>query len=173
MEGFRKKKLADRAGVDPDYVDRLIELGILTPGEGDTFSLGDVRRVRLVESLEAAGLPLDGMGWAVGSGHLSFAFVDNAQLDRFSGFSGKTFREVSAETGIPMELLQAVRESIGFALPNSDDLIRDDELGSCLRSSCISHGVSRRRSSSGGYESTERAFAGSSKPTLTGTAITS
>jgi adenylate cyclase len=129
VEGFRKKELADRAGVDPDYVDRLIELGILTPGEGDTFSLGDLRRVRLVESLEAAGMPLDGMGSAVGSGHLSFAFVDSAQLDRFSGFSGKTFREVSAETGIPMEILQAVRESIGFALPNPDDLIRDDELG--------------------------------------------
>jgi len=129
VNGFPRKELAGRAGVDADYVGRLIELGILTPGEGDTFSLGDVRRVRLLKSLEAAGMPLDGMGRAVGSGHLSFAFLDLSQLDRFSGFSGKTFREVSAETGISMELLQAVRESIGFALPNSDDPIRDDELG--------------------------------------------
>lgn len=129
MDGFPRKELADRAGVDSDYVGRLIELGILTPGEGDTFSLGDVRRARLLKSLEQAGMPLDGMGRAVGSGHLSFAFLDRSQLDRFSGFSGKTFRELSAETGVPMELLQAVRESIGFALPNPDDPVRDDELG--------------------------------------------
>lgn len=129
MDGFPRKELADRAGVDSDYVGRLIELGILTPGEGDTFSLGDVRRARLLKSLEQAGIPLDGMGRAVGSGHLSFALLDLPQLDRFSGFSGKTFRELSAETGVPMELLQAVRESIGFALPNPDDPVRDDELG--------------------------------------------
>jgi adenylate cyclase len=123
------KELADRAGLDSDYVGRLIELGILTPGEADMFSLGDVRRARLLKSLEQAGMPLDGMGRAVGSGHLSFAFLDLPQLDRFSGFSGKTFRELSAETGVPMELLQTVRESIGFALPNPDDPVRDDELG--------------------------------------------
>ena len=74
-------------------------------------------------------MPLDGMGRAVRSGHLSFAFLDHSQMDRFSGFSGKTFRELTAETGIPIELLQAVRESIGFALPNPDDPVRDDELG--------------------------------------------
>jgi len=91
--------------------------------------LADVRRARLLKSLEQAGMPLDGMGRAVASGHLSFAFLNLPQLDRFSGFSGKTFRELSAETGVPMELLQAVRESIGFALPNPDDPVRDDELG--------------------------------------------
>ena len=129
MSGFTRAELADRAGVDSDYVGRLIELDLLTLGEGDTFSLGDVRRARLVKSLEQAGMPLDGMGRAVASGHLSFAFLNLPQLDRFSGFSGKTFRELSAETGVPMELLQAVRESIGFALPNPDDPVRDDELG--------------------------------------------
>lgn len=97
MDRFPRKELAVRAGVDSDYVRRLIELGILTAGEGDTFSLGDVRRVRLLKSLEAAGMPLDGMARAVGSGHLSFAFADSSQLDRFSGFSGKTFQTVSAE----------------------------------------------------------------------------
>jgi class 3 adenylate cyclase/DNA-binding transcriptional MerR regulator len=127
--GFTRQELADRSGVDSDYVDRLVEIGILTPGEGETFSLGDVRRARLLKSLEEAGMPLDGMGRAVRSGHLSFAFLDHSQMDRFSGFSGKTFRELTAETGIPIELLQAVRESIGFALPNPDDPVRDDELG--------------------------------------------
>jgi adenylate cyclase len=128
MSGLTRKEAADRAGVDSAYVDRLIELGIVMPGEGDRFSLGDVRRARLLKGLEEAGMPLDGMARAVGTGHLSFAFLDFSQLDRFSGFSGTTFRELSAETGVPIELLQAVRESIGFALPSPDDPVRDDEL---------------------------------------------
>jgi adenylate cyclase len=128
VSGLTRKEVADRAGVDTDYVGRLIELDVLRP-EGDTFSSGDVRRARLLRSLEQAGMPLDGIGAAVGTGHLSFAFLDLPNFDRFSGLSGKTFREVSAETGVPLELLQTVREAIGFAHPNPDDPVRDDELG--------------------------------------------
>jgi len=128
VSGLTRKEVADRAGVDSDYVGRLIELGVLTP-EADMFSSGDLRRVRLLRSLEQAGMPLDGIGAAVAAGHLSFVFLDLPHMDRFSGLSGKTFRELSAETGVPLELLQTVREAIGFAHPNPDDPVRDDELG--------------------------------------------
>ncbi len=40
----------------------------------------------------------------------------------------KTYRELSAETGLSLELLQAIRESMGFARPGSDDPVREDEL---------------------------------------------
>ena len=49
----------------PGYVDRLVELGILRPGTPDEFSQGDVLRARWVQSLERAGVPLDGMAAAV------------------------------------------------------------------------------------------------------------
>lgn len=52
MTGLSKRDVADRAGVDADYVDRLVELGILKPGSGDTYSPGDVRRARWVQSFE-------------------------------------------------------------------------------------------------------------------------
>ena len=65
MSGYRRQEVAQRAGVDPDYVDRLVELGILTPAAGDAFSLGDVRRARWVRSLERAGVPLEGLAAAV------------------------------------------------------------------------------------------------------------
>ena len=38
--------LVQRAGVDPDYLDRLVELGILTPAAGEAFSPGDALRAR-------------------------------------------------------------------------------------------------------------------------------
>ncbi|MGH2764448.1 MAG: adenylate cyclase regulatory domain-containing protein [Actinomycetota bacterium] len=109
-------------------VDSLVELGILTPITGDTFSPGDARRARLVQSLERAGVPLEGMASAVRDGALSLAFLDLTAYDRFAGLTGTTFRELSATTGIPLELLMVLREAIGFALPTPDDYVREDEL---------------------------------------------
>ena len=35
---YSRQEVAARAGVDPEYVDRLVELGFLTAGSGETFS---------------------------------------------------------------------------------------------------------------------------------------
>jgi adenylate cyclase len=123
-----RQEVAKRAGVDTDYVDRLVELGILRPGTGDAFSPGDVRRARWVHSLEGAGVPLDGMAAAVRDGALSFSFLDASAFDRFAGLSGTTFHQLSARTGIPRDLLQVVREAVGFAEPRPEDHVREDEL---------------------------------------------
>jgi hypothetical protein len=123
-----RQEVARRAGVDSDYVDRLVELGLLQPGTGDVFSPGDVRRARWVQSLERAGVPLDGMAAAVRDGALSFSFLDVTAFDRFAGLSGTTFRELSERTGVPLELLNVVREAVGFAEPRPEDHVREDEL---------------------------------------------
>jgi adenylate cyclase len=129
MDGFTREELAGRAGVSVGYIDHLIELGILTASAADApFSAGDVRRVRFIHGLEEGGLPLEGMGAAVRSGDLSFRFFDTPAWDRFGGMSPTTFRELSAQTGIGLDLLQSVRESIGFARPGPDDHLREDEL---------------------------------------------
>jgi adenylate cyclase len=128
VNGYSRQEVAQRAGVDADYVDRLVELGILTPGTADEFSSGDVLRARWVQGLERAGLPLEGMAAAVRDGALSFSFMDSAAFDRFPGLSNITFRELSERTGIPMDLLKVVREAVGFAEPRPEDLVREDEL---------------------------------------------
>jgi hypothetical protein len=85
-DAFPHEELAGRAGVTVDYVDRLIELGILRSPAGDTsFSVGDVRKVRFVHALEDGGLPLEGMGTAVRNGDLSFDFFDGTAWERFGG----------------------------------------------------------------------------------------
>jgi adenylate cyclase len=122
-----RHEVARRAGVDPEYVDRLVEVGILTPGPGDAFSPGDVRRALWVRGLEQSGVPLDGMAKAVREGSLSFSYLDASAFDRFAGLSDTTFRELSARTGIPLELLMVVREALGFAQPRPDDPVREDE----------------------------------------------
>jgi adenylate cyclase len=128
MSGYTRQEVAQRAGVDPDYLDRLVELGILTPAAGDAFSPGDALRARWLQSLERAGVPLDGMVAAVRDGALSFSFLDVGAYDRFAGLSGSTFQELSAQTGIPLELLMVVREAFGFAEPRPEDHVHHNEL---------------------------------------------
>lgn len=123
-----RQEVARRAGVDPEYIDRLVELGILRPGTEDAFSPGDVRRARWVDSLERAGVPLDGMAEAVRGGALSFSFLDATAFDRFTGVSSTTFRELSDRTSVPLELLKVVREALGFAEPKPEDHVHEDEL---------------------------------------------
>jgi hypothetical protein len=106
----------------------LVELGILTPAAGDAFSPGDALRARWLRSLEQAGVPLDGVAAAVRDGALSFSFLDVPAFDRFAGLSGTTFQQLSARTGIPLELLMVVREAVGFAAPRPEDHVREDEL---------------------------------------------
>jgi adenylate cyclase len=123
-----RQEVARRAGVDPGYVDRLVELGILRPGHDDAFSQSDVLRARWVHSLEEAGVPLEGMATAVRDGTLSFSYLDASAFDRFAEVSGTTFRQLSESTGIDMDLLKVVREAVGFAEPGPEDRVREDEL---------------------------------------------
>ena len=118
--------MARRAGVDPGYVGRLVELGILTPGDG--FSPGDVLRTRWVESLERSGVPLDAMAVVLREGTLSLSFLSAPAFDRFADLTETTYEELSRETGLPLELLRVIREAIGFGEPRPEDRVREDEL---------------------------------------------
>jgi len=123
-----RQEVARRAGVDPEYVDRLVALGILRLADDDAFSQGDVLTARWVHGLEAAGVPLEGMATAVRDGTLSFSYLDAGAFDRFAEVSDTTFRQLSDRTGLPMDLLKVVREAIGSAEPGPDDPVREDEL---------------------------------------------
>ena len=128
MSGYTRQEVAQRAGVDPDDVDRLVGVGILTPDAAGAFSPGDVLRARWLQSLERAGVPLEGLAAAVRDGALSFSFLDVAAYDRFAGLSDMTFRQLSEQTGIPLELLMVVRETFGSAEPQPDDHVHHNEL---------------------------------------------
>jgi adenylate cyclase len=123
-----RQVVAERAAVAPEYVDRLVQLGIVSPDENDGFTDGDVRRIGIVASVERSGLPLEGLAEAIRRGEVSLAFVDQPVYERFASFSGPTFGEVSASTGIAMERLGVIRELMGSAQPSESDRMRPDEL---------------------------------------------
>jgi len=128
MASFSAEDAAGRAGVEPGYLARLVDLGIITQGEGDRYTPGDVRRLMMVKSIEESGIALDGIAAAIERGALSFDFLDTEAYERFAALAPETFSEVSVRTGIPLELLGLVREAIGMAQPSEDDRMREDEL---------------------------------------------
>ena len=128
MTWYSREDAAERAGVESPFLARLVDLGILAPHQPDRFSPADVRRVLLANSLERAGIPLEGVGAAIHRGSLSLDFLDAASYERFAALATESFREVSDRTGIPVELLMVLREAIGMAQPSPDDRLREDEM---------------------------------------------
>jgi adenylate cyclase len=119
---------AARADVSADELRELVALGIVTPGPGDQFTAGDVRRISLVHSIVAAGIPLDGLSAAIRDGKVSLDFLDAPAFERFSALSPVTFAQFAERADVPVELLMLIREAAGSPAPRPEDLIRDEEL---------------------------------------------
>jgi hypothetical protein len=128
MAEFSRQEAAARAGVSLEDLGRQVEVGLLVPDETGLFTMGDVRRAGLIKSLEAAGIPLDGLATVVRQGGLNFDFMDSPTYERFAALSGMTFQDLSEKTGVPVQLLMVVREAVGSAQPTPMDLVREDEL---------------------------------------------
>ena len=128
MRWYSREDAARRAGVEPRYVDRLVDLGIIAPAEPGRFSSGDVRRMLMAKSLEDAEIPLERVVAALQRGTLSLDFLDAAAYERFAAFADETFQQASDRTGVPLELLTAIREAAGSAQPSPHDLLREDEM---------------------------------------------
>jgi adenylate cyclase len=129
MKGLSASGLADLAGVTAAEVERLVDLGVLVARDGgEPFLEIDVPKVRLAAACEQAGLPMEGIASAIRAGRLSFAFLEAAPFRRWAVRSGRTYRQVSQDTGISLETLGAVLESMGFARVGPDEPMREDEL---------------------------------------------
>ena len=126
--GLSRQETADRAGVTVEVVDRFVSLGLLAPDEHSRFSTGDVRRIMVGQTLDGAGIPLEGMAEMIARGDASLAFLDNPLYDRFAPLGTITFRELAEQRGLPLESVMVIREAMGAAAPEPDDLVREDEL---------------------------------------------
>lgn len=127
MTTLSPDEIAKRAGVETAYVARLAGLGILQPA-GSGHAEGDVQRVRVVQTLEGVGLPLEGLGEAIRRGVLTLDFMDSETYDRWASLSDTTYEELSERTSLPVGLLTVIREAMGFAPPQETDHIREDEM---------------------------------------------
>jgi adenylate cyclase len=122
------EKAARRAGVEVESVSRYAALGLIDLEGTGGFSDEDIRRIQVFQTLEQAGLPIDGVAGLVNSGRLSLGFIEAAGQYVFVPLSDRTFVEVSESTGLSMETLASIRESLGGVPPDPDDLVGEEEL---------------------------------------------
>jgi adenylate cyclase len=129
MKGLSASGLAGLAGVTEAEVQRLVDLAILVVrNDAEPFLAADAQKVRLAIACEQAGLPMAGIAAAIQAGRLSFAFLEAASFRRWAVRSARTYRAVSQETGVPLDLLRSTLESMGFAPAASEEPMREDEL---------------------------------------------
>lgn len=129
MDTYPRREAARRAGIDVVDLDRMVELRIIVPDQGDRFTAGDVRKAGLLASLQSGGLPLHVVAAEIDNGSISIDFLDDPAFDHFSALSSVTFEELGVRSGMPVDLLMVIREAIGSAVPRPTDLVREIELG--------------------------------------------
>jgi adenylate cyclase len=133
---YSAEEVARRAGVEPGYMKRILESGMLATGEDESLSPADVPKVRLIETLERSGVSFEGIATAIRKGSISMDFMEGPFYERFGRLSQVTFRQEAERAGVPVELLMVVREAIGYGQPDPEDRMREDELQ-------ITHAVER------------------------------
>jgi len=114
--------------VESSFVDELVQLGILTPDENQSLGEGDVRRTTIVHGLAQAGLPVTGVADLIRQRVMALDFVDAPSFGVFAALAPLTFRELSEQTGLPVDLLLEIRDAMGSAHPQPDDRVRESEL---------------------------------------------
>ncbi|HEX6263394.1 MAG TPA: adenylate cyclase regulatory domain-containing protein [Actinomycetota bacterium] len=119
------QQLADRAGVDEDFVRRLHALGALHTSQ-EPFGERDLHLVALLHRWEEAGIGAETVLRAMEQGDLSLSFLATPGFE-LTGRLDRTYRQYAEEARVPLELILSLHEAIGFARPDPDDRIREDD----------------------------------------------
>lgn len=114
---FSVEELAIRAGVAPDRVAQLSKHGVIEQGDDGRFDAGDIHRVRLINSFEEAGVPLDALVEARSAGRISLAYYDELH-PRPGALGSQRYAEFAASLGQAKEHLPRLFAAFGLAEPS-------------------------------------------------------
>jgi adenylate cyclase len=117
------QELAELAPSSRQHVERLVELGLIAPGNDDLFAPADVHVVRLMAAFAEVGVPLEDVARGVREGQL--AFPPGLNLPEPDTVS-VTYESLAAELGCPPEILRRLSAELGLP-PNADDRIRAED----------------------------------------------
>ena len=123
---YRIREVAERANVPEGFVRRLIAVGAL-PTEDAGLGSREVRRARLLHSWEAAGLSVETIVTLVDRGVLSLAFLD-APVMATPERLDRSYQQVAVDHDVPLALVQAVHQALGFAPPDPTGRAGEDDL---------------------------------------------
>jgi adenylate cyclase len=129
VEELSAAELAARAGVSEVEIERMVELGILSPQTGSSaFRPADVQLIHLARACEEGGLPMKDIGASIAAGNLSFSFLEGFWFGRFAPLSATTLADAAEEVGIAPDVLGRGLEAFGYPGRRPHDALREDEL---------------------------------------------
>src|SRR5262249_39428105 len=109
-------ELAAEAETTPELVQRMVEIGALTPDAAGTFERGDVIRARVVLAFEAEGFSLDQMATAIREDAIDVRSTPLFYPDP-SPRTGRTYGEFIATLGDRGELVGSILGAMGLTEP--------------------------------------------------------
>lgn len=117
--------LASRTGVEPERIEELARLGILSRGPDDTFAAGDLASARLAFAFEASGIGLEDLGAALRNGLLPE--LSRLVLGEPVGLRSRSHAQVAEDLGLDLDLMGRALEALGLPQIELDAPIRDDD----------------------------------------------
>lgn len=117
-------QLARLSGCPADRIGGYVALGLL---DGSDLCLADTTAIRLIDSLESAGLPAAALAQAVRDGQFSFRFA-RSMVAQPTAMSGRTYRQVLAELELDEGIASAVFAAAGLPFIDLDRQVRADDL---------------------------------------------
>ena len=123
-ERLDAEELARRGFSTVEEVDRLVELGVVEPTDGE-FTREDVMRVRVVGQLQAAGIELEALAAALRSGHLTLGYMQASA--RMHPRSSATFAELAEEMGVDFESLVRLYLAMGLPAPRPEERAPEED----------------------------------------------
>ena len=121
-------ELSSETGASLGRLEWLTGLGILRPRTPGVFTYGDVFRVKMVESLFAAGFSAEQVEAAVAETGLDLQHVDRYVFQEPAERSPRTFEQFASEVGPDASrLLPAVYQLLGLTPPDPASHLPVDE----------------------------------------------
>ena len=123
MAALTPEQLAELVPCPAGDVDRLRELGLVTPDENGLFPSSDVHVVRLMGAFEEAGISVEAVAKGVAAGEFSFpmALFLPEPAPRL-----ETYEELGTRLGRAPELLRRLSRELGLP-PAADDRVRVED----------------------------------------------
>ena len=126
MEELSGEELAVRSGVTAEQLQRLVELGIITPSPRGRFRPPDIQRVRVVDTLAEAGFAPEELSELITTGAYNLDWASVVFPEPIAQLT-TTLEQAAATTGLPEDLAGRLYDAWELPRPQPGQALRADE----------------------------------------------
>jgi adenylate cyclase len=127
VRALSAEAFAEESGATTEVIDRLVEVGAIEPLPDGLFDARDGVVASTVGAMLAAGIPLDDLAWALGSGRFGIRSLGHI-FSEPSPRTAERYADLIASLGDAASALPAVYAALGIPEPEPDDHPRADEI---------------------------------------------